>query len=163
MKAKFINLNDRLPKSRSETLHHDHISVRFGSLRPWLVDTIGTAARVEGCVAWLTDPVILRALRKVHADLVVTSDKMHTKKRFQGLASVRRVGRQRGRLRPLLHHKFLIGLSKSAAPLWVLTGSMNFSTHSAHNLENAVLIRDPAVVETFRAEFRRVRKISRSI
>lgn len=163
MKVRDINLNERLGEIRNQTVHHESVSIRFGNIAPWVAEQLRTVARVEGCLAWLSDPVLITALSKVHADLVVTSDKLHTKKRFAKLTSVRRVGRQRGRRRPLMHHKFLVGLSKGNQPVWVLTGSMNWSLHAAHNLEHALLITDPAVARTFREEFQRIRAISRAL
>lgn len=163
MKPSKINLNQRLSSLRDETVQHESVSIRFGNITPWLVQHIRSVARVEGCLAWLTDPCLLQALASVHADIVVTSDKLHTKKRFARLASVRRVGRQRGRRRPLLHHKFMVGISKNGQPLWVLTGSMNWSLHAQHNLEHVLMIEDPNVAKSFREEFKRIRAISRPI
>jgi phosphatidylserine/phosphatidylglycerophosphate/cardiolipin synthase-like enzyme len=73
----------------------------------------------------------------------------------------RKIGRQRGKTRPLMHNKFIVGFDRSNAPVWVITGSYNATAHSAVNLENAVLIEDKSVAQKYAQEFESMWLIAR--
>ncbi len=58
---------------------------------------------------------------------------------------------------PLMHHKFLMGLSREKVPEWVITGSFNFTRPAAEiHDENVMYTDEPAVVLRFFAEFNRL-------
>ena len=57
----------------------------------------------------------------------------------------------------LMHHKFIIGLSRDRDPQWVITGSFNFTRPAAEvHDENVVYTDEPQVVARFFAEFNRL-------
>jgi hypothetical protein len=58
---------------------------------------------------------------------------------------------------PLMHHKFMLGLSREKTPEWVITGSFNFTRPAAEiHDENVMFTDEPAVVLRFFAEFNRL-------
>ena len=163
-----INLNDHFKQKERKKLHRTQTSVevRFDKISPWIVKHIREAHSIVGCIAWLSDPDILKALVKVkRVDIIVTSDRFskRNKSLYQKLQSVRVLGRKTGRLRPLMHHKFLVGFSKTGESLWCFNGSYNFSNHSKHNLENCMRFTNRKTIHAFIEEFKRLKTRSRGI
>ena len=63
---------------------------------------------------------------------------------------------------PLMHHKFVIGLSVMMTPEWVISGSFNFTRLAAEiHDENVLYTNAPDVVHRFFVEFNRLYDISR--
>lgn len=126
---------------------------------------IHESSDITGCVAWLTNPSIIRELAQLdHCSIVVTADTVHNRQAL-GLhrIGVRQVGRARGRYRALMHHKFLVRLT-NGRPSHVLIGSYNFTRHSNNNIgESVVVIHEPRVAARFAAEARRACHCSRPI
>tara|TARA_B100001059_G_scaffold236035_1_gene284352 strand:- start:3875 stop:4408 length:534 start_codon:yes stop_codon:yes gene_type:complete len=128
---------------------------------------------VVGCVAWLSNKRILSALsKKQGVCFVCTKDKLLKRKSnraafkllkpcFPDSTPIRTVGAGRGRLKSLLHHKFIIGCSEDAKPLWVMNGSFNMTESAMTNIENMMLFEDEEVAQAFYEEFCRVFKISK--
>lgn len=128
---------------------------------------------VVGCVAWLSNKRILSALsKKQGVCFVCTKDKLLKRKSnraafallkpcFPNSTAIRTVGTGRGRLKSLLHHKFIIGCSEDSTPLWVMNGSFNMTESAMTNIENMMLFEDPEVAKAFYEEFCRVFKISK--
>ena len=65
--------------------------------------------------------------------------------------------------KPLMHHKFLIGLSAAREPIWVMNGSFNVTESAVTNLENIMIFDDPEIASTFFDEFKRLHRISKPL
>lgn len=130
-----------------------------------VLDFIHGSDAVMGCVAWLTNPDIVRALSRLHmSQVVVTADTVHNRRPL-GLhrAGVRQVGAARGRFRSLMHHKFLVRLT-DGRPSHVLLGSYNFTRRSNHNIgESVVVIECERTASLFADEAARAWRSSRPI
>ena len=149
---------------------HEQVCVRrvttiFDGCEQAVVDAVNSADSVVACVAWLTNDRLLRAMRQTPSRVVVTSDPIHRRMaaKLRRLREVRVVGTARGRLRPLMHCKFLVGLDQTQSPQFVLVGSFNFTQHSTRNLEAMVRIDDHNVALAFYNEWDRIRAISRPL
>jgi phosphatidylserine/phosphatidylglycerophosphate/cardiolipin synthase-like enzyme len=62
-----------------------------------------------------------------------------------------------------MHHKFLVGLSREHIPVWVVTGSFNASVQASRNIENALVIEDPALALAYYQEYQRIYTVSKPI
>lgn len=123
-------------------------------------------AYVVGCVAWLSNKDILKALsKKLGCSIVCTKDKLN--RRRLGLkpayvgGAIRFVGQGRGWHKSLMHHKFLVGLNGEKSPIWVLNGSFNMTESAMTNLENLTIMEDKDIAECYFDEFRRVHALSK--
>ena len=141
----------------------------FSALEQAVVGHISSADGVVGCVAWMTNPVILAALCGKPVSIVVQSEKFLRRGLKVTNQSVRQayadlVGLE-GRhpvccagsppssvSRSLMHHKFLVFL-RGVEPYAVWTGSYNFSKNSNQSLENAVFIDDCTVAQHYFQEW----------
>jgi hypothetical protein len=174
------------------------LTAHFDGLRDRLVDLIVSAHFVVGCVAWLSDEVVLAALARlpIGCQVVVQKEdflrpdgrargkvlragyeKLRCLDRIalpfgaselsqlgsQECGSVRCVGVAGGAFRPLMHHKFLVFLDGEFAPYATWTGSFNMSATAIRSRENAVVIRDRAVAETYGHEWCRMLAISEAL
>ena len=129
-------------------------------------------AYVVGCVAWLSNKRILKTMSEncKGVTLIVTKDKLCNSKSNQLAYSklsgcyqggvIRTVGTGRGRFKSLLHHKFLVGLDGDRQPLWVSNGSFNLTENAVTNIENIMILDDPAIATDFFDEFKRLHAIS---
>ena len=165
MKAKDKNLNS-LFKNRSKEHNVESTTILFDQIEPFIVKRIQEATTIVGCIAWLSNPNILKCLQQTpYVDLIITSDKIpkSRKKIYKQIGTISILGLQTGRLRPLMHHKFIIGLSATGKPLFLLNGSYNFSSHSRHNLENIMCIRQPNIIKAYLLEYKRLKKKARKI
>lgn len=126
---------------------------------------IKDSEEIQGCVAWLTSPIIIHELSRVpRCHMVVTADTVHNRA-ASALRSInaRQVGRARGRYRALMHHKFLVRFT-AGQPSHVLMGSYNFTRRSNHNIgESALVIQDAGVARRFADEFDKAYRASRPI
>lgn len=142
--------------------------VHFGDVTAKCEAFIRGSDAVVGAVAWLKSPLLLEALELRPASLVVNKEfalrKVGAKERAAALRlkrpveafgkTVRVIGdRSRGSFTGLMHHKFLVRLTRGI-PSAVWNGSFNFTSGAAGNLENAVEYHDPAVAIVFYDEFR---------
>ncbi len=123
---------------------------------------------VVGCVAWLSNKDILKAMaKKKGCCIVCTKDKLNYKNKKIPLkpayagGAIRIVGEGRGWHKSLMHHKFLIGLNASGKPIWVTNGSFNMTESATTNLENLMIMEDEDVANCYFKEFQRVHALSR--
>ena len=126
---------------------------------------------VVGCIAWLSNKDILKAMAtKKGCCIVCTKDRMTKGIRNQQAYSnikpaypggvIRVVGEGRGWHKSLMHHKFLVGLDSDGKPFWVTNGSFNMTEHATTNLENLMIMEDPDVALCYFEEFKRVHAVS---
>lgn len=136
-----------------------------------IISAIKECTGVVGCVAWLRSPRILRALSEVPCNIAITNDVNLPRRQYKTLkprdknhAAVCKVGLARGRMRHLMHHKFIVGFKDNAdVPSFVITGSFNFTQNSAsNNLENIVRIDDAHIALAYAEEASAVLCVSRS-
>ncbi len=132
-------------------------------------------AYVVGCVAWLSNKRILKAMAEhlKGVTIITTADKLTKRRKNQQAYAklsgcfaggvIRVVGEGRGRFKSLMHHKFLIGTNAAREPLWVMNGSFNVTESAVSNIENIVVFDDPEIAGTFFDEFKRIHRISRPL
>jgi len=131
-------------------------------------------AFVVGCIAWLSNKQILRAMSKKKGGCIIcTKDKLTKGVRNQNAYKaikpaypggvIRVVGEGRGWHKSLMHHKFLVGLNAEGKPIWVTNGSFNFTTSATSNLENLMVMEDEDVAECYFQEFKRVHALSSAL
>jgi phosphatidylserine/phosphatidylglycerophosphate/cardiolipin synthase-like enzyme len=129
---------------------------------------------VMGCAAWFTNTKIIRALSTLRGvSIICTRDKVARTKsskakykslpKHDGIPTIRLLGCGRGRSASLMHHKFLVGMDESQAPIWVSTGSFNLTESATNNIENLMIIENRAVAMTFLQEFQRLYKLSKPL
>lgn len=127
---------------------------------------------VVGCIAWFTNAKVLKVLERTRGcAFVVTKHKMaHIFKstydelpKFDRYMPVRVVGNGRGVTKNLMHHKFVVGLDTRKRPVWVATGSFNITKNAETNLENMMILNDTRIAHQFYEEFKRIRRISKTI
>lgn len=129
---------------------------------------------VVGCIAWLSNKDILKAMAtKKGCCIVCTKDKMtkgiRNQKAYSAIkpaypgGTIRVVGEGRGWQKSLMHHKFLVGLDSSGVPIWVSNGSFNMTESATSNLENIMIMEDPEVAKCYFDEFRRVHALSKEL
>ena len=130
-----------------------------------VIDFINRSENVVGCVAWLTNPMVIAALERIpRAEIVVTADTVHNRPAL-GLhrIGVRQIGAARGRYRSLMHHKFMVRLT-NGQPTHVLLGSYNFTRRSNHNIgESIIVVKCSRTAGLFADEARRALRASRPI
>jgi len=120
----------------------------FGDIKKHLLAHIAAAGRVVGCVAWLTDRALRRALSEKGASIVVNNDKYNRSLGDrEGLLEILRLPSAKSRA--IMHNKFLVFLSSELRPYAVWTGSFNFSANASRSLENAVYIEDAAIAGAY--------------
>jgi hypothetical protein len=126
---------------------------------------------VVGCIAWLSNKDILKAMSKKRGGCIIcTKDKLTKGLRNQRAYKeikpaypggvIRVVGDGRGWHKSLMHHKFLVGLDINGKPIWVTNGSFNFTQNATTNLENLMVMEDEDVAECYFQEFKRVHALS---
>jgi hypothetical protein len=157
------DLNRRVHRRRANTLFPGG-KIYFADLLSVVLQHIAISTRIEGCVAWLTHPQILKALAKCpgRCHMVVTGGTRLTKRQkaaFRRAGVFVRVGSSRARM----HHKFIVGYNDQDAPFFVLTGSFNYSLTATRSLENVIRLESPAAVRAFTAEFAAVAAAGRPV
>lgn len=132
-------------------------------------------AYVVGCVAWLSNKRILKAMAEhlKGVTIITTADKLTKRRKNQQAYAklrgcfaggvIRTVGDSRGRFKSLMHHKYLCGLNAAREPIWVMNGSFNVTESAVTNIENLMIFDDPEIAQTFFDEFKRVHKISKPL
>ena len=160
------NLNECVQHEPHHELHFvRRVTTIFDGCEEAVVQAIESASSVVACVAWLTNAKLLRAMRRTPSRAVITSDPVHRRMatKLRQLREVRIVGTARGRFRPLMHCKFLVGFDATQTPQFVIMGSFNFTLHSTRNLEAMVRIDDEGVATAFYEEWKHIREISRPL
>tara|TARA_B110000914_G_C15057342_1_gene262434 strand:- start:13 stop:366 length:354 start_codon:yes stop_codon:yes gene_type:complete len=66
--------------------------------------------------------------------------------------AVRVIGSE-GKNNSLCHHKFAIGLDRDKKPVFLITGSFNWSVQGQKNLENLIIFRDLNFIKAWQSEF----------
>lgn len=131
-------------------------------------------AFVVGCIAWLSNKSILKAMAKKRGGCIIcTKDRMtkglRNQKAYAAIKPaypggvIRVVGEGRGWHKSLMHHKFLVGLNGEGKPIWVTNGSFNFTQNATTNLENLMVMEDEDVAECYFEEFKRVHALSKPL
>jgi len=132
-------------------------------------------AYVVGCVAWLSNKRILKAMADhlKGVTIITTTDKLTKRRKNQQAYAklsgcfaggvIRTVGEGRGRFKSLMHHKFLIFLNAAREPIGCMNGSFNVTESAVTNLENVMIFDDPEIATTFFEEFKRIHRISRPL
>ena len=151
------------------------VQLRFQGIAKSIASTIRETPYVVGCMAWLTDRMILDALLQCKGvALAITNDTCHNneflRKQYDALAplsagdvAIRCMGLRTGKSRSLMHHKFLVGLDASLMPTWVTTGSYNASASAYSHLETSMFIPCPKLASEFHQEFLRVFEAARPL
>jgi len=129
---------------------------------------------VVGCIAWLSNKDILKAMaQKKGCCIVCTKDRLTKGIRNQTAyaaikpaypgGTIRVVGEGRGWCKSLMHHKFLCGLNATGTPIWVTNGSFNMTENATTNLENLMVMEDPDIARCYFDEFKRVHALSKEL
>ena len=129
---------------------------------------------VMGCAAWFTNKKIIQTMSTELKGccMIVTKDKIlrakTTKAKYKSLpiykdTAIRVIGTGRGWSKSLMHHKFMVGMSAQGDPMWVITGSFNFTESATKHLENCLVISDPDVAQVYLDEFVNLYKISKRL
>jgi len=129
---------------------------------------------VMGCAAWFTNKKIIKTMSTdlKGCCLIVTNDKIlranTTKRKYKTLpiykdTAIRVIGCGRGYSKSLMHHKFMVGMSEQGDPMWVITGSFNFTESATKHLENCLVISNPEVAKVYLDEFVHLYKISKPL
>ena len=167
MKRKAPDMNTKVKRART--------SVKTAAVEVWVDGIVGHIARELArcdtalcCVAWLTNPDLLAALGTLDGvRAVVTKDKLLKRyaraykklpKQGKDKVAVKALGSSR-KGSSMMHHKFCVGL-RDGKPLFVLTGSFNWSASATRALENVVCLRDAAVVEFYEREHAALWKVA---
>ena len=157
-RAQSDNLNLVMTSPRGTQQVDATTAVCWCDFVPFIQAFLARCHTVVGAIAWLTHADLLGALGAVpNARVVVTNDRFSQRSlaAYQAL-TVRTLGKKRGRRRPLMHHKFLVGYDQAGQPVGTLLGSFNWSNHALVNLEHLVCLESPDLAAAFRAEFDRI-------
>jgi PLD-like domain len=159
------------------------ITVYFDHLPERMANFIVGAGVIRGCIAWLTHPLVLKALANVpDVQLVVQKEDFlrpdpggfvtarELRSAYESLGRKHRPAvRWKGPVPdrelpewPKMHHKFLVRVDVHA-PEAVWTGSFNPAIGSTPGDDNAVVIRDAAIAMQFYNEWERVWMMSEEI
>lgn len=157
-------------------------TVHFGDVASAAEEFIESSEMLVGCVAWVRSPRLVAALARRPVALVVNKEfglrvDGHPERKplllLNGgvpgkvigqtgkLEAARCAGHTvRGKFGALMHHKFLVRLSKTGRPLAVWTGSFNLTSGAERNIENGMVITDTVIAKAFLEEFSRVYALS---
>jgi phosphatidylserine/phosphatidylglycerophosphate/cardiolipin synthase-like enzyme len=180
---------DYARQNRSTTTADGSVTIHFGDIASAVEAFIAGSDAIVGCVAWVRSRRLTTALSSRPTALVVNkefalrvegSPERTAVLNLRGgvparalpapiegsgaLDAVRCAGwAARGRFGALMHHKFLVRLTKTGRtykPTAVWTGSFNLTAGAESNVENGMTLTDPDIVLAFLAEFARVYGIS---
>lgn len=205
------NFPSIINRDNSTSSTDGQVQVYFRDLSNALISEIKKADVVLGCVAWLTDFLIIDALRGrdvaivvqkedfLRPDLGASSDwKKHLHARYDTLSCkiqrlsfnnmighlsvcydptiqpIRCVGnynRDKAPAFPRMHNKFMIFAKlneveddwPAVVPYAVWTGSFNMTLNAQRSLENAILLKDPILVNAYFEEFGQIFAISEQL
>lgn len=162
------------------------VTVHFGDVASAAEEFITGSPMLVGAVAWVKSRRLISALAARPVALVVNKEfglrvQGHPERealmplqggvptaafpppipRSSHLEPVRCAGfAAKGRFGALMHHKFLVRLDVTGAPVAVWTGSFNLTAGAESNIENGMTIHDPVIAQAFLAEFCRVWALS---
>ncbi len=162
------------------------VTVYFGDVASAVEAFIRDSPMIVGAVAWVKSKRLIAALSERPVALVVNKefalrvDGSHERAPLMSLRGgvptagfpdpppadellepVRCAGHAvKGKFGALMHHKFLVRLDEQARPVVVWTGSFNLTAGAESNIENGMVIEDPAIAAAFLAEFCRVWALS---
>jgi phosphatidylserine/phosphatidylglycerophosphate/cardiolipin synthase-like enzyme len=150
------------------------VQVVFQDIASRIVEQISRVPYVVGCVAWMSNAVILAKLaERDGVSIVVKNDKIlkygavlerYSKlKPFRGQAQAVRCVGLRSKKGDTMHHKFLVGLDEHESAQWVITGSYNATEQAEQNIENAVILTDKTIANAYLQEYKRVIAVSKPI
>jgi len=143
------------------------ISVHFTDIEKHVSNYIQSknVEYVVGCIAWFSNVRIISALRQKTGVSIITSDKNHEvnisdyyREQFNDFSRIGLWPRVAETLSPrggknIMHHKFMAAFGRDLTPLWVITGSCNFTQNSRNNAENIVIIYDANIVLKYYNQF----------
>lgn len=152
-----------------------HIRVVFdpGKRKKHVLDLLSEKSTIGilGCVAWLSDRDIIRALSQHKCSLICSPNlgKMTHQPdtsvirtpydpRYPPITLINSKPCLKHGYHILMHNKFIIGLSSHGIPMWVITGSMNFTNHAFCNFENLIKITEKSICYLFLREYHRIRR-----
>lgn len=143
------------PSLQNVTVFFDSISARVRNL-------IEEVPYIQVCVCWITNNMLLNALKKKDGvSLIISRGAMANKKKafYKTLTpitkergAVRVLGAE-GRNNSLCHHKFAIGLDKDKKAVFLISGSFNWSVQGQKNIENLMVFRDKTFIAAWQSEF----------
>lgn len=144
------SLNVRVRHEPRTEARAARVEVAFSNIEDVIVAKLCSECRTAlVAMAWLRSPAVLAAVPRGSRALVTNDARLP---RYGSALSVRKIGRKRGARRPLMHNKFIVGLTEHG-PAWVITGSFNATRHSTLNLENIVVLHDAALARAYASEF----------
>ena len=124
-------------------------TVHFDDIHQAICEQIRKADMVAGCVAWVTNPIILQELaNKTKVTLVVNQESWLKKYKLPGQGIVTFPSKTKGVKeinQSRMHNKFLI-FYKAGKPYMVGTGSFNLTTNSSNSLETFLFISDSKII-----------------
>lgn len=154
---------DPIKPSKPTGLRHKVI-VYTSRLESYLCGRISRATHIYGCVAWLSNPKILAAMRGKQGIVIVQSEDFseYLVEQYRELTRHGLAIKQYGvpsfdtkNSKPIMHNKFIL-FAKTAnsdgkwpKPEGVWTGSFNFTVNATYNLENAIYTNDHEAVKTY--------------
>ena len=154
---------------RTPSVRDGNCTVHFDGCEEAVLRELRSAEKVAICVAWMRNPVILETLKdlQVPTRICVTGEMRTRLPKVKGIRTwkndrvpLRMVGPARGRMRPLMHSKFLVAW-RLGQPCTVLTGSYNYTKHSNRNIENVVRIANRRIATQYADEAKRLWKAGR--
>jgi hypothetical protein len=140
------NLNVGLASARKKRFKTRGLEIWTDDIVERIVEKLALCDGARLCVAWLTHPALLSALDDINdVKAVVTRSKFMKQRPY-----IRYMGNARKDC-PMMHHKFCVGL-KGGKPLWVMTGSFNWTASATRSLENVVCITNAKAVQFYLRE-----------
>lgn len=179
-RKKGADLNTKL---NNQTYKDSMFECYFRGLEDHLIDYIQESHSVVCCVAWLTSQNILKVLVNRPSILVLRNESWLNKKGQLAKATRELYSTLRSSKVKLpgikktqdvlvcgaishpqnMHHKFIVRLDDTGKAISVWTGSYNPTNNGNESLENAVVIHNEQVADTYLQEFLQVHKISKSL
>ena len=149
-------------------------TVHFDNIIQTIVKKISLSecSYVIGVMAWFSNKRIINTLCELKGVCMISMSsgisKSHTMQQLYsklpgmcGKAGVQLIDPiKEGQQQHIVHHKFLIGLSSSMEPIWLINGSCNLTEHSVYNRENIQINTDPTVICAYYDEFKRMLTLS---
>lgn len=128
---------------------------------------------VVGCVTHLTNISILKYLsNKKGVCIILTKAKETREAKNQKLYNKLKPAYPGGALRvigdvgwntALMAHKFIVGLSETGEPQWVVNGSFDMTEKATSNIENLMILEDEEVAKCYTEEFKRMYSLSKPL
>lgn len=136
-----------------ETITNGAITTIFKDIKTYLLKYIVEADEIVGCVAWLKDEDICRALNLKNPKIVVNNDSININIKYDWIKKF-------NSSKHYMHNKFIIFRkylsSGSIHNYAVFTGSFNFTKNASNNLENSLYINDHVVADKYYEVFLKI-------